>query len=75
MLKIRLKRYGRKKLPIYRIVVMNNLSKRDGRSLEELGLYNPNTNEIRLNIPRIQERLKQGAQPTDTIKSILQKYL
>nr|YP_010337638.1 ribosomal protein S16 [Dixoniella grisea]UNJ17223.1 ribosomal protein S16 [Dixoniella grisea] len=74
MLKIRLKKYGRKKLPVYRIVLMNSLSKRDGKALEELGLYNPHTNEIRLNLPRIIERLKQGARVTSTVKNIIQKY-
>ncbi len=52
---------------------MNSTSRRDGRSLEELGFYNPRTNETRLNVPAIVQRLQQGAQPTDTVRRILEK--
>nr|YP_010338190.1 ribosomal protein S16 [Erythrolobus coxiae]UNJ17775.1 ribosomal protein S16 [Erythrolobus coxiae] len=73
MIKIRLKRYGRKKQPSYRLVVMNSRSRRDGRAIEELGFYNPITDATHLNVPRIMHRLSQGAQPTDTVKHILTK--
>nr|ARO90994.1 30S ribosomal protein S16 [Corynoplastis japonica] len=73
MIKIRLKRCGRKKYPVYRIVLMNSMSKRDGRALEELGFYNPITNAISLNLSQLEKRLQQGAQPTNTVKNMLQK--
>ena len=70
MIKLRLKKYGRKGQPCYRIVAMNSGTKRDGRSIEELGFYNPITDETHLKFQRIIERLKQGAQPTDTVRNI-----
>ncbi|MDJ0712614.1 MAG: 30S ribosomal protein S16 [Prochloraceae cyanobacterium] len=73
MIKIRLKRYGKKREVSYRIVAINSRSRRDGRPLEELGFYNPRTDETRLNVPAIIKRLQQGAQPTDTVRSILEK--
>jgi len=73
MIKLRLKRFGKKREASYRIVAMNNLSRRDGRPLEELGFYNPRTDEVKLDIPGIVKRLQQGAQPTDTVRRILIK--
>lgn len=73
MIRIRLKRYGKKREVSYRIVAMHSTSRRDGRPLEELGFYNPRSDEIRLNVPAIVKRLKEGAQPTDTVRSILEK--
>ena len=73
MIKIRLKRYGRKKLPTYRLVVMDQKTKRDGKDIEELGFYNPRTKETKLNIQKIIKRLEQGAQPTDTVKNLFIK--
>ncbi|HIK37977.1 MAG: 30S ribosomal protein S16 [Geminocystis sp.] len=73
MVKIRLKRFGKKGEPSYRIVAMDSRARRDGKVLEELGYYNPRTKETRLNVPAIVNRLKQGAQPTDTVRSILAK--
>ncbi len=74
MIKLRLKRYGKKGEASYRIVAMNSTSRRDGRSIEELGFYNPRSDEQpRLNIPRIVQRLQEGAQPTDTVRRILEK--
>jgi small subunit ribosomal protein S16 len=52
---------------------MHSTSRRDGRPLEELGFYNPRTDETRLDVPAIIQRLKQGAQPTDTVRSLLEK--
>nr|NP_053962.1 ribosomal protein S16 [Porphyra purpurea]P51352.1 RecName: Full=Small ribosomal subunit protein bS16c; AltName: Full=30S ribosomal protein S16, chloroplastic [Porphyra purpurea]AAC08238.1 30S ribosomal protein S16 [Porphyra purpurea] len=71
MVKLRLKRYGRKQQPSYRIVAMDSRSKRDGKAIEELGFYNPITNETRIDIAKILKRLKQGAQTTRTVKNIL----
>ncbi|MGP0128737.1 MAG: 30S ribosomal protein S16 [cyanobacterium endosymbiont of Rhopalodia musculus] len=73
MIKLRLKRYGKKREASYRIVAMNSSNRRDGRPLEELGFYNPRTDETHLNVPGIVKKLQQGAQPTDTVRSILQK--
>jgi small subunit ribosomal protein S16 len=73
MIKLRLKRYGKKQEASYRIVAINNLARRDGRPLEELGFYNPRTDETRLDVPGIVKRLQQGAQPTDTVRRILEK--
>jgi small subunit ribosomal protein S16 len=73
MIKLRLKRFGKKFEASYRIVAMNSDTRRDGRPLEELGFYNPRTDEVKLDIPGIVKRLEQGAQPTRTVRSILQK--
>jgi small subunit ribosomal protein S16 len=73
MIKLRLKRYGKKRETSYRIVAMHSTSRRDGRALEELGFYNPRTDETRLDVPAIVRRLEQGAQPTDTVRNILKK--
>lgn len=73
MIRLRLKRYGKKREASYRIVAVHSTSRRDGRPLEELGFYNPRTDEVRLEIPAIIKRLKEGAQPTDTVRSLLQK--
>lgn len=71
MIKLRLKRYGKKRQVSYRIVAAISTSRRDGRPLEELGFYNPRTDETRLNVPAIIKRLQEGAQPTETVRSIL----
>lgn len=73
MIKLRLKRLGKKREVSYRIVAMRSTSRRDGRPIEELGFYNPRTNETRLDVPAIVKRLKDGAQPTDTVRRILEK--
>lgn len=73
MIKIRLKKYGRKGQPCYRIVAMDSRVKRDGRSIEELGFYNPITKKFKINIKRILIRLQQGAQPSETVKNLLIK--
>jgi small subunit ribosomal protein S16 len=74
MIKLRLKRLGKKREVSYRIVAMNSSTRRDGRPLEELGFYNPRSDEVRLNVDAIVKRLKQGAQPTDTVRSLLEKH-
>jgi small subunit ribosomal protein S16 len=73
MIRLRLKRYGKKREVSYRIVAVHSTSRRDGRPLEELGFYNPRTDETRLEVPAIVRRLQQGAQPTDTVRRILEK--
>jgi len=71
--KIRLQRHGRKGKPFFWIVAADSRSKRDGRSLEKLGTYNPNTNPatIELDIDGAVQWLQNGAQPTDTARAIL----
>jgi small subunit ribosomal protein S16 len=73
MVKLRLKRYGKKREVSYRIVAIQSSARRDGRPLEELGFYNPRTDETRLNVPAIVKRLQDGAQPTETVRNILRK--
>ncbi|MGB7084357.1 MAG: 30S ribosomal protein S16 [Phormidesmis sp.] len=73
MIKIRLKRYGKKREVSYRIVAMRSQARRDGRPLEEVGFYNPRTDETRLDVPAIVKWLKEGAQPTKTVEHILKK--
>ncbi|RME89374.1 MAG: 30S ribosomal protein S16 [Candidatus Hydrogenedentota bacterium] len=77
LVKLRLQRFGAKKRPFYRIVAAANANKRDGKFLEIVGLYHPVSPEdkqVRLNEERILYWLKQGAQPTDTVKNVLSKH-
>jgi small subunit ribosomal protein S16 len=71
--KIRLSKKGRKKLPYYHIVVADSRAPRDGKFVERIGLYNPQTNPatIELNFDRALDWLQKGAQPTDTCRAIL----
>ncbi len=71
--KIRLQRHGKKGKPFYWIVAADSRSKRDGKFLEKLGIYNPNTNPatIEVKVDNSVEWLNNGAQPTDTAKAIL----
>lgn len=73
MLKIRLQRHGRKQYPIYHIVAADARAPRDGKYVELLGRYNPNTNPatIDLDVDKAVSHLMSGAQPTETVKSIL----
>jgi small subunit ribosomal protein S16 len=73
MIKLRLKRYGKKREVSYRIVAAQSTSRRDGRPLAELGFYNPRTDETRLNVPAILDWISKGAQPTETVRSILRR--
>jgi len=73
MIKLRLKRFGKKKEASFRIVACNSTSRRDGRPLQELGFYNPRTKETRLDAEALRARLTQGAQPTDVVRSLLEK--
>lgn len=71
MLKIRFKRYGRKKQPFYRIVVMNTKTKRDGKVIEELGFYNPSNKNFQIDRTRTIIRLDNGAKPTQVLRNLL----
>ena len=75
MVKIRLRRMGAKKAPFYRIVVADARSPRDGRCIEEIGTYNPLTQPATVNVDveKAQAWIKNGAQPTDTVKILLKK--
>ena len=73
--KIRLKRMGAKKKPFYRFVVADSRSPRDGRFIEELGIYDPMKSpaEVKVNAAKVNEWIANGAQPTDTVKTLLKK--
>ena len=75
MVKIRLRRMGAKKSPYYRIVVADALAPRDGRCIEEIGTYNPlaDPSVVTVDAERAQYWIKNGAQPTDTVKALLKK--
>ena len=75
MVKIRLRRMGAKKAPYYRIVVADYRSPRDGRCIEEIGTYDPLTNPatIKVDAEKAQAWIKNGAQPTDTVRALLKK--
>ena len=73
MVKIRLRRMGAKKAPFYRIVVADSRYPRDGRFIEELGTYDPRTepSTVKVDGERAKEWMKNGAQPTDTVRTLL----
>lgn len=74
MVRIRLQRHGRKKLPYYHIVAADQREKRDGRIIEDLGRFNPLTEQgVTINTDRIIYWLKEGAQPSDTVRGILKR--
>lgn len=75
MLRIRLTRMGAKKKPFYRVVVMEQRQTRDGSFVEILGHYNPKTDPplVELNMDRVHHWLARGAQPSDTVNSLLKK--
>ena len=73
MIKLRLKRFGKKREASFRLVACTSTSRRDGRPLQELGFYNPRTKETRLDTEALRLRLSQGAQPTDAVRSLLEK--
>lgn len=75
--KLKLTRMGSKKHPFYRIVAARDETRREGRPLEFLGFYNPMTNpaQVKLETAKIQSWLDQGAEPTDTVRSILRKHM
>ncbi len=74
---IRLKRFGSKKRPYYRLVVVDSQAARDSRSIEEVGYYHPieaEDKQVVLKEERIKEWLAKGAQPSATVKKILNKH-
>jgi small subunit ribosomal protein S16 len=73
--KMRLRRMGAKKSPFYRIVVADSRYPRDGRFIEEVGYYNPSNEkpEIKIDVEKAKQWIANGAQPTDTVKSLLKK--
>ena len=73
--KIRLKRIGAKKSPFYRVVVADARYPRDGKFIEEIGTYDPLVDpaEIKIDIEKCDKWIKNGAQPTDTVKALIKK--
>lgn len=73
--KIRLTRMGKKKNPFYRIVVADERTRRDGAPIEEIGYYDPMTNPatVKIDAEKATKWLNNGAQPTDTVRSLLKK--
>lgn len=74
--KIRLRRMGAKKAPFYRIVVADSRFPRDGRFIEEIGFYNPlkDPSEVKVDAEKVKTWIKNGAQPTDTVKALFKKH-
>ncbi|MEK7432912.1 MAG: 30S ribosomal protein S16 [Cyanobacteriota bacterium] len=77
MLKIRLKRFGVKKRPVYRIVVMESKNRRDGRTIDEIGFYDPHKHEselgLKVDVEAAKKWLVNGAQPSETVHNLLKK--
>nr|YP_009395481.1 ribosomal protein S16 [Polysiphonia infestans]ARW64461.1 ribosomal protein S16 [Polysiphonia infestans] len=73
MLKIRLKKLGRKKRPFYRIILIDSRKKRDSKAIKELGFYNPINKEIQMDIQTIKSKTAEGAVLTKTVKALVQK--
>ena len=71
--KMRLRRMGAKKAPTYRVIVADSRSPRDGRFIEEIGFFNPKSDELKIDAEKAKKWLANGAQPTDTVKSLLKK--
>ncbi len=73
--KIRLRRMGAKKAPFYRVIVADSRSPRDGRFIEEIGYYNPISEpvEVKIDADKAKTWIKNGAQPTETVKALLKK--
>ena len=74
MVKIRLQRVGKKKAPFYHIVVADSKSPRDGKIIEQIGTYNPmvEPSELVLDKEKVERWIKNGAKPTDTVKSLIE---
>nr|YP_010210643.1 ribosomal protein S16 [Paraboea clavisepala]UBD08527.1 ribosomal protein S16 [Paraboea clavisepala] len=73
MVKLRLKRCGRKQRAVYRIVAIDVRSRRDGKDLRKVGFYDPMNNQTYFNVPAILYFLERGAQPTGTVQNLLKK--
>ena len=73
MLKLRLKRIGRKRYPSYRLVIMESKSRRNGRPVDEVGYYDPIAKKYKFDINKIQKWLSYGVKPTETVLNLLKK--
>ena len=73
MLKLRLKRIGRKRSPSYRLVIMENTCRRDGRPIEEVGYYDPISKNYKFDKEKITKWLQYGVKPTETVLNLLKK--
>ncbi len=73
MLKLRLKRLGKKRSPFYRLVIMENLSRRNGRPVDEVGYYNPMTKQFKFDSEKIKKWLSYGVKPTETAFHLLKR--
>lgn len=73
MLKLRLKRVGRKRSPSYRLVIMENTCRRDGRPIDEVGYYNSISKQYNFEVEKIQKWLSYGVKPTETVLNLLKK--
>ena len=73
MLKLRLKRIGRKRAPSYRLVIMENTTRRDGRPIDEVGYYDPISKNYNFDGSKIQKWLSYGVKPTPTVLNLLKK--
>jgi len=73
MLKLRLKRLGKKKSPFYRLVIMENTFRRNGRPIDEVGYYNPMTKQYKFDKEKIKKWLGYGVKPTETVCHLLKK--
>ncbi len=71
MVKIRLRRLGYKKNPVFRVVVLNSTTKREAAPIQQLGFYNPKTKEMKLDKQSALDWIKKGAQPTQTVKYLI----
>ena len=71
--KMRLRRMGAKKAPTYRVIVADSRSPRDGRFIEEIGYFNPKSDELKIDAEKAKKWIANGAQPTDTVKALLKK--
>lgn len=73
MLKLRLKRIGKKKQPAYRLVIMESRTRRDGRAIDQVGYYNPITKQSYFEVEKITKWLKIGVKPSETVQNLLKK--
>ena len=71
--KMRLRPNGMKKAPFYRVIVADSRSPRDGRFIEEIGFFNPRSDELKIDAEKAKTWLSNGAQPTDTVRGLLKK--
>ena len=71
--KMRLRRMGAKKAPTYRVIIADSRSPRDGRFIEEIGYFNPKSDELKIDAEKAKKWIANGAQPTETVKALLKK--